>query len=160
MKGIGPRLGEATPVVVRTGTTGCAVLLRYGAAVLFGLDELEESEFLERLMPFVRHRLNDVVSDELEIIIDPDQGERMDSFSGKNRRRSSTRNPLLTLRPPEGLPDFRPPFVNLKNRHARLFEGRDELLLDLVGPGPSGSDANGRDLLERCWTFVNETTLP
>ncbi len=79
MKGVGPRLGEATPVVVRTGTTGCAVLLRYGAAVLFGLDELEESEFLERLMPFVRHRLNDVVSDELEIIIDPDQGERMDS---------------------------------------------------------------------------------
>jgi uncharacterized Rmd1/YagE family protein len=41
------------PLVVSAGDRGCAVLFRYGAAVLFGLNEVEEVSFLSYLTPLV-----------------------------------------------------------------------------------------------------------
>jgi uncharacterized Rmd1/YagE family protein len=41
------------PLVVRAGDCGCAVLFRYGAAVVFGLDPIEEASFLTYLKPFI-----------------------------------------------------------------------------------------------------------
>lgn len=41
------------PLVVSAGEQGYAVLLRYGAAVLFGLGPVEEASFLISLKPFV-----------------------------------------------------------------------------------------------------------
>jgi len=41
------------PLVVAVGDHGCAVLFRYGAVVLFGLDPLEEAAFIEQIKPFV-----------------------------------------------------------------------------------------------------------
>jgi uncharacterized Rmd1/YagE family protein len=41
------------PLVVTAGDHGCAVLFRYGAVVLFGLEPLEEASFLTQLQPFV-----------------------------------------------------------------------------------------------------------
>lgn len=43
----------ADPLVVPTGEAGCAVLFRYGVAVLFGLDPLEQVTFLQKLEPFI-----------------------------------------------------------------------------------------------------------
>jgi uncharacterized Rmd1/YagE family protein len=41
------------PLVVGAGDRGCAVLFRYGAIVLFGLDPVEEASFLSYLQPLV-----------------------------------------------------------------------------------------------------------
>ncbi len=41
------------PLVVGAGDRGCAVLFRYGAVVLFGLDPIEEASFLSYLKPLV-----------------------------------------------------------------------------------------------------------
>jgi uncharacterized Rmd1/YagE family protein len=41
------------PLVVSAGERGCAVLFRYGAVVLFGLNEVEEFSFLSYLAPLV-----------------------------------------------------------------------------------------------------------
>jgi uncharacterized Rmd1/YagE family protein len=41
------------PLVVGAGEWGCAVLFRYGAAVLFGLEPIEEASFLTYLQPLV-----------------------------------------------------------------------------------------------------------
>jgi uncharacterized Rmd1/YagE family protein len=43
----------ALPLVVSAGEQGCAVLFRYGAAVLFGLSAVEEVSFLSHLKPLV-----------------------------------------------------------------------------------------------------------
>jgi uncharacterized Rmd1/YagE family protein len=42
------------PLVIAAGDHGCAVLLRYGAVVVFGLGPVEEASFLTYLKPFVR----------------------------------------------------------------------------------------------------------
>lgn len=42
-----------SPLVVRAGERGCAVLLRYGAVVLFDLSPVEEAHFLRYLRPLV-----------------------------------------------------------------------------------------------------------
>jgi len=38
-----------TPLLVRAGSSGCAVLFRYGVVVLFGLDSIEEASFLSNI---------------------------------------------------------------------------------------------------------------
>lgn len=46
------RLGDS-PITVRAGAQGCAVILRYGVVVLFNLDALEEVSFLNNIKPLV-----------------------------------------------------------------------------------------------------------
>ena len=41
------------PLVVAVGDHGCAVLFRYGAVVLFGLDPLEEANFVAQINPLI-----------------------------------------------------------------------------------------------------------
>ncbi len=45
-----PRLGLA-PLIISAGKEGCAVLFRYGVAVLFNVEPLEEVAFLSQLKP-------------------------------------------------------------------------------------------------------------
>jgi uncharacterized Rmd1/YagE family protein len=45
------------PLIIRAGREGFAVLFRYGAAVLFGLDPMEEAVFLTSLGKLVSHPL-------------------------------------------------------------------------------------------------------
>jgi uncharacterized Rmd1/YagE family protein len=42
---------SATPLAVRVGTNGVAVVFRYGVAVFLGLTADQEAEFVERLLP-------------------------------------------------------------------------------------------------------------
>src|ERR1700745_4254130 len=42
---------SSTPLAVRVGTSGVAVVFRYGVAVFLGLTADQEAEYLERLLP-------------------------------------------------------------------------------------------------------------
>lgn len=44
---------STTPLALRVGRQGLAVVFRYGAVVLFGLDQTDEARFIERLRPRV-----------------------------------------------------------------------------------------------------------
>ncbi|QQR89700.1 MAG: RMD1 family protein [Myxococcales bacterium] len=44
----------SSPLVVKVGTEGCAVLLRYGAVVFFNVDMQAQAEFLTELRPHVK----------------------------------------------------------------------------------------------------------
>ena len=46
------------PLIINAGMQGCAVPFRYGAVVLFGLDEVEEATFLTQLSPLVIDAFN------------------------------------------------------------------------------------------------------
>ncbi len=42
------------PLILRTGSNGCAVLLRYGVVVIFNCSESEELEFLRQINPHIQ----------------------------------------------------------------------------------------------------------
>jgi len=44
----------SSPLMIKAGDQGIAILFRYGAAVLFGLDAAERTDFLSHLAPLVR----------------------------------------------------------------------------------------------------------
>jgi uncharacterized Rmd1/YagE family protein len=47
-----PRLAEG-PLTIEAGENGCAVILRYGVVVLFGLRGMEETAFLKMMEPYI-----------------------------------------------------------------------------------------------------------
>jgi required for meiotic nuclear division protein 1 len=59
------------PLTVAVRGGGKAVLLRYGAAVMFGVDPDEESAFLADLAPYLREPLAQPEVEDLTILIDP-----------------------------------------------------------------------------------------
>jgi uncharacterized Rmd1/YagE family protein len=70
------RLASA-PLLVAAGAGGCAVLFRYGAVVLFGLDPVEAGVFLETLLPLVSEPYPVPESEELEVALAPGEEERI-----------------------------------------------------------------------------------
>lgn len=72
------RLGDS-PTVVHAGEQGAAVLFRYGVLVLFDVRPLEEVAFLGTLAPLIVERLDPPESETIEIVVDPDGSERVDS---------------------------------------------------------------------------------
>lgn len=64
-----------TPLVVPAGDSGCAVLFRYGAAVLFDLSPVEEAAFLTNLRPLVVGLFARFEVEEAQIRIDPGREE-------------------------------------------------------------------------------------
>jgi uncharacterized Rmd1/YagE family protein len=63
-----PRLAEG-PLVIEAGDSGCAVIFRYGAVVLFGLRGMEEAAFLSMLQPYIIEPLKEPEIEETSIII-------------------------------------------------------------------------------------------
>ena len=70
------RLASA-PLVVEAGAGGCAVLFRYGAVVLFGLNPVEAGAFLEALRPLVSEPYPSPEIEEIEVFICPGAEERV-----------------------------------------------------------------------------------
>jgi len=70
------RLASA-PLVVEAGAGGCAILFRYGAVVLFGLDPVESGAFLQSLLPLVSEAYPAPESEDLEITLAPGAEERI-----------------------------------------------------------------------------------
>ncbi|MGF1497544.1 MAG: RMD1 family protein [Elainellaceae cyanobacterium] len=58
------------PLVVRAGTQGYAVLFPYGAAVLFGLEPVEEAAFLTQLEPLIEEEFKSKETEEVELRFD------------------------------------------------------------------------------------------
>ena len=76
----GGKLLAAVPLTVSTGAHGCATLFRYGAVVLFQVEPEEEKQFLAELAPLVGGRFASPKTEEAEIVIDPDEDDRVDAF--------------------------------------------------------------------------------
>ncbi len=69
---------STSPLVIRAGYDGCAVLFRYGVVVLFNLTSMEEASFLESLTPFISEPAKTMVSEQIEVAFDPETKERLE----------------------------------------------------------------------------------
>jgi required for meiotic nuclear division protein 1 len=68
---------STNPLLVRAGNDGCAVLFRYGVAVLFNLSSMEEASFLEGLKPFISEPAKTMVSEQIEVAFEAHTKERI-----------------------------------------------------------------------------------
>jgi required for meiotic nuclear division protein 1 len=69
---------SSSPLVIRAGNDGCAVLFRYGVAVLFNLTSIEEERFLKRLQPFISEPAQAAVLEHIEVAFETDTKERLE----------------------------------------------------------------------------------
>ena len=60
----------SSPLVVSAGEMGCVVLFRYGVAVLFGLDSLEEVTFVQNLHPLITQPFAEPVTEDIVLQLD------------------------------------------------------------------------------------------
>lgn len=67
-----------TPLTVKAGQFGCAVLFRYGSVVLFNLEPIEEITFLNSLKPFVLESFGEADTEKCKITFNPDKPERVE----------------------------------------------------------------------------------
>ncbi len=67
------------PLVIQAGDRGCAVIFRYGAAVVFGLDPIEEASFLTYLQPFVVEPFAEPETEEITVMQDESNGGRVEN---------------------------------------------------------------------------------
>lgn len=67
------------PLVVSAGDHGCAVLFRYGAVVLFGLEPLEEASFLTQLQPFIIEPFSSPETEEATLHLEQFGAERVEN---------------------------------------------------------------------------------
>ncbi|BAZ45385.1 hypothetical protein NIES4102_24070 [Chondrocystis sp. NIES-4102] len=58
-----------SPLTIATGENGCAILKRYGAIVLFGVNPIEEAAFINNLQPWITKAFNNPESEEARIEI-------------------------------------------------------------------------------------------
>jgi required for meiotic nuclear division protein 1 len=68
---------SSNPLMIRAGQDGCAVLFRYGVAVLFNLSSIEEASFLEWLQPFISEPAQTLVSEQIEVAFESETKERI-----------------------------------------------------------------------------------
>jgi uncharacterized Rmd1/YagE family protein len=64
-----------SPLVIRAGSNGYAVMFRYGAAVLFGLDDLETQSFLAQIKEFTTAPYDTPTFEEIHIDVDSEAPE-------------------------------------------------------------------------------------
>ncbi len=64
-----------SPLVIPAGAHGCATLFRYGVVVLFGLQPLEEANFIKGLESFLHQSLETIETETVELRISESGGE-------------------------------------------------------------------------------------
>lgn len=69
----------SNPLLLRAGQHGCAVLMRYGAVVLFGLEPLEEVHFLQQLAPLVQAPFAQPESEETTLACSAERTEAIEN---------------------------------------------------------------------------------
>ena len=67
-----------SPLTQRAGASGRAVIFRYGAVVLFGLDDAEEAAFLRTLGPMLQAPHAERESDEVQVIVEAGGEDRIE----------------------------------------------------------------------------------
>lgn len=65
----------AFPLTISAGENGCAVLRRYGAIVLFGVNPLEEAAFINNLQPWITKSFTNPEFEEVQIELNPEGKE-------------------------------------------------------------------------------------
>lgn len=65
----------ASPLTTSIGDDGCAVLFRFGAVVFFNAPAPEQARFLAEIAPLVTRRLDQPISEEVELRVSPDSPE-------------------------------------------------------------------------------------
>lgn len=71
-----------SPLTVRAGQGGCAMVFRNGVVILFGLEPAEEASFLHHLGAFVEGAFGKPESEAAELRVAPRERERVDGSSG------------------------------------------------------------------------------
>jgi uncharacterized Rmd1/YagE family protein len=69
----------ASPLTLRVGRSGLAIVFRYGVVVLFELDSLDQARFLDHIRPWVTGPFEAPQSDAAEIRVDKGQPARVDA---------------------------------------------------------------------------------
>jgi len=87
----------SAPLTVQAGQHGFAVLFRYGVAVLFEMEPIEEARFLEDLAPRVAGRFGTPRTEEAEIGIEPEQQQDSIDANGVIRLASGDLQRLLIV---------------------------------------------------------------
>lgn len=67
-------LGDS-PLTIAAGENGCAVVQRYGAIVLFGVNPLEEVAFINNLQPWITKPFKEPEFEEAQLQLNPDGKE-------------------------------------------------------------------------------------
>lgn len=67
-------LGDS-PLTIAAGENGCAILQRYGAIVLFGIDPLEEVAFINNLQPWITKPFPEPEFEEAQLKLNADSKE-------------------------------------------------------------------------------------
>ncbi|MGN6108842.1 MAG: RMD1 family protein, partial [Kofleriaceae bacterium] len=80
VRGLEPRLGAQLPVVVEVAPSGCAVLLRGGAVVFFGVDPIQQERFLLDLGPRIRERYTRLEVERAVVRIGEGDGVELDAI--------------------------------------------------------------------------------
>jgi uncharacterized Rmd1/YagE family protein len=68
-----------SPLAMKAGQAGCAVLFRYGAIILFNLEPIEEATFVSSLKPFVIGQFTESETEQCRIIFDSEKSERVEN---------------------------------------------------------------------------------
>jgi uncharacterized Rmd1/YagE family protein len=84
----------AGPLMVAAGASGSAVLFRYGVVVMFGLDAVEQVNFMAGIEPLVIEPFDKVETEEIDLVAGADQAEGMEQTRLRLRDFS---NPRLQL---------------------------------------------------------------
>lgn len=66
-----------TPLTIRAGESGCAIVFRYGAVVMFGMQPIEEAAFLADLKKFAKDPHERPYREQTELSIDANADERI-----------------------------------------------------------------------------------
>jgi uncharacterized Rmd1/YagE family protein len=68
-----------SPLTVRAGEGGQAVIFRFGAVVFFGVTAVDQAAFLDKLRAFVRGPFAEPGSESADLRVDPEAGDRIDA---------------------------------------------------------------------------------
>jgi required for meiotic nuclear division protein 1 len=68
------------PLMVSAGAGGCVVLFRYGVVVLFGLDAVEQVNFMAGIEGLVVEPFDQAETEEIDLVLDPGQSEGMEQL--------------------------------------------------------------------------------
>jgi uncharacterized Rmd1/YagE family protein len=88
-------LVSTTPLAFRVGSSGLAVLFRYGAAVMIGLDEADEARVLADVSGHVSG-VHDPVEEEVgQILVDPAQEEQITASGAIQLKAANVEHQLI-----------------------------------------------------------------
>ena len=69
---------STSPLTLEAGRSGCAVIFRYGAVVLFHVEPLEETSFLDGIRPLIQRPVTGPLVEEVELSVSADGREGME----------------------------------------------------------------------------------